>query len=437
MSGVSFVSVPGSVATDGFTYLQMVLGFTVGQLVIAYGLVPLFYRQGVTSLYEYLDTRFGGRTHHTGALLFLLSKTTLTALKLLIVCEILQGLLFAPLGIPFGVNVVLVLALIWGFTRRGGVKSVVWTDSVQTLFLVGSVVGTIIAIANALDSPICTLFEEAFRGPRGEIFVWDDPQSPRAFGKMFWGGVFILIAMTGLDQDMMQRNLSCPSARDSQRNILLTALCQALVITLLLLLGDLLYRYAAAIHLPESATGDALFAAVALEGGLSPWVGVLFLLALMSSSCSTAGSALTALTTSALCDLSRNPNRQPEAEITRRRHRIHTGLTLLIALLVLLFHYWNNESVINLLYRVVSYTYGPILGLFAFGILTRWSIRERMVPWVCLAAPLLSAALQTLLLRTTGYAIGFELILYNALFTMAGLGCLIRNKTDEKPKQNG
>ncbi len=428
MSGVSFVSVPGSVAADGFTYLQMVLGFTVGQVVIAYGLVPLFYRLGVTSLYEYLDTRFGTQSHRIGAMLFLLSKSLLTALKLLVVCVILQNLLFEQLGVPFWGNVALMLLWIWGYTRRGGVKSVVWTDLLQTLFLIGSVVLTIVAIAKALDTPISTLFGDAFRDPRYPVFCWGDPSSSRTFGKMFVGGIFVLIAMTGLDQDMMQRNLSCPSARDSQRNILLTALCQAVVITLLLWLGSLLYRYAAAVQLPASATGDTLFATVAMQGGLPRWVGVLFLLGLLSSSCSTAGSALTALTTSTLFDLLPTQKRAEETQTTRLRHRVHTLLTLLIGLLVLLFHWLNNESVINLLYRVVSYTYGPILGLFAFGLLTRRSIREQGVWGVVLMAPILSALLQGVLLHTANYAIGFELILYNALFTMGGLWILSKRQ---------
>lgn len=429
MSGVSFVSVPGQVAVDGFSYMQMVAGFTVGQLVIAYGLVPLFYRLKVTSLYEYLELRFGLCSHRTGALLFLLSKLILSALKLFVVCGVMQQLVCGPLGVPFWANVTVSVALVWGYTYRGGVKSVVWTDVLQTLCLLAAVMGCIVAIVSQLDISGSTVFELLRSDPRSQILYSGDPLSIRTFGKMFFGGLFILIAMTGLDQDMMQRNLACRSARDSQRNILLTALAQGVVIYLLLTLGLLLDCYAEASEGAVTAFGDALFAAVAVQGGLPLWVGILFILGLVSSTWSTAGSALTALTTSTLYDLM--PERMAESEERTKglRRRIHTLLAVAIGGLILTFAYLSNERVIDLLYRVVSYTYGPILGLFAFGLLTRRKSRERWVPWICMAAPVISWGLQELLLRYAGYAIGFELILYNALLCFGGLYLL--SKSDE------
>lgn len=419
MSGVSFVSVPGSVASDAFGYMQMVAGFTVGQLVVAYLLVPLFYRLGVTSLYEYLALRFGLATQRTGALLFLLSKSLLAALKLLVVCTVMQQLVCAPLGIPFGVNVALTMLLIWGYTRRGGVKSVVLTDLIQTLCLVGAVVATIWAIMSHFGWSFSTLFEVVHADPRAQILFPSDPLSTRSFSKMFFGGLFVLIAMTGLDQDLMQRNLSCRTARDSQRNILLTALAQGVVIYLLLLLGLLLYRYAEAQGV--AATGDGLFAAVAIHGGLPLGVAILFVLGLVSSTWATAGSALTALTTSVIYDQLPTAMRSNEERLKRLRSAIHTLLALVIGGLILLFAHLQSESLIHLLYRVVSYTYGPILGLFAFGLFTRRSLRQGWVLGVCIAAPIVAYLIQQLLIQKAGYAIGYELILYNALLCMGGL----------------
>lgn len=429
MSGVSFVSVPGSVSFDHFTYLQMVAGFTVGQCVVAAWLVPLFYRLKVTSLYQYLEIRFGSTTQHVGATLFLISKLTLTALKLYAVCLVLQQLVCDPLGIPFAANVAGCVALVWGYTRRGGVRSVVWTDVLQTLCLVGAVLVCLVAIPHALGEGIGESIGAVWHSPQSQIFCFD-PHSQRSFWRLFVAGIFILVAMTGLDQDMMQRNLSCPSARDAQKNILLTALCQAVVITLLLLLGGLLYRYAATtgVVLPEKS--DGVFAAVAVNGGLPLGVGILFLWGLASSTFSTAGSALTALTTSFVYDLCPTPQRLGEKQLTRLRHRTHSLLALGIFLLVLLLNHTADESLINLVYRVVSYTYGPILGLFAFGQLTRRPIRQRGVWPAVLGAPVLSFLLQKLLNEQCQCTIGFELILYNTLFTLGALYLL--SKRDEK-----
>ena len=430
MSGVTFISVPGSVAADGFTYMQMVAGFTLGQIAVAYILVPTFYRLKVVSLYEYLDKRFGITTHRTGAGFFLLSKTLLSALKLYVVCAVLQQTVCEPLGIPFGANVALTVLFVWGYTRRGGVKSVVWTDVLQTLCLVAAVAAALAAIPRALDTTFPDLVREVFESPQSRIFVFDDPLSARSFGKMFTAGIFVLIAMTGLDQDMMQRNLSCPSARDSQRNILLTALCQAVVIQLLLVLGAMLYLYAGRTGLPLPEKGDGVFAAVAVNGGLPLAVGILFVLGLVSSTYSTAGSALTALTTSCIYDPLPGRVGQDEERMLRLRHRVHAALALAVALFILVFEYWASDSVINLVYRVVSFTYGPILGLFAFGMTTRRQVRDGWVPAVCIAAPVLSSLLQQTAQARWGYSIGFELIVYNALFTMSGL--FILRKRNEK-----
>lgn len=425
MSGVSFVSVPGSVAEDAFSYLQMVLGFTAGQLVIAFVLVPLFYRLRVTSLYEYLEVRFGVAAHRTGALLFLVSKLLLSALKLLVVCRVMQQLVCAPLEIPFWLNVLLSATLVWGFTQSGGVRSVVRIDLLQTACLVGAVAASIWAIMSHFGWSASTLFEVVSNDPRSQILFPSEPLSTRSFGKMFAGGLFMLIAMTGLDQDLMQRNLACPTARDSQRNILLTALMQGVVIFLLLVLGLLLYRYAEAVGI--TATGDNLFAVAALGGTLPMGVGILFVLGLVSSTWATSGSALTALTTSAIYDLAPEHWREDAAQLRNLRRKLHALLAGVLCGLVLLFAYGTSDSLIHLLYGVASYVYGPILGLFAFGLLTRCKLNDRLIVWVCAAAPILSYLLRQLVLNYAGYAIGYELILYNALLCFGGLA-LIRKR---------
>lgn len=420
MSGVSFVSVPGSVVADGFSYLQMVAGFTVGQVAVAFWLVPLFYRLRVTSLYEYLEGRFGPETHRAGALLFLLSKGLLTALKLYVVALMMQQLLFDEWHIPFWAGSLLMVALVWGFTRRGGVRSVVWTDILQTLCLVGAVVASIVCLTRELLPMQPDLWSKVAQSARESTFVWDNPASPRTFWKMFTGGIFTLIAMTGLDQEMMQRNLSCPTPRDSQRNILLTALCQIGVIALLLILGSLLYRFAltGAVAMPEKS--DALFGVVATQGGLPMVVGILFLLGLLSSTFSTAGSALTALTTSSIYDLFPRLTHDHQT-LARVRSRIHLLLALGVWLLLLCFHRGAHEQLIDLLFRIVGYTYGPLLGLFLFGELSRRTVRGRWLLVPLLSAPILSYAAQHLIARYGGYQIGHELILYNAILTMCGL----------------
>ncbi len=413
MSGVSFVSVPGSVASDGFGYLQMVAGFTIGQVVIATLLLPLFYRLRVVSLYEYLSDRFGLRTRRVGAYLFLFSKWMLTAFKLLAAAVVLQELLFAPLGVPIGVNILLNVAIVWGYTRRGGVRSVVWTDILQTLCLVGAVVGTLWAIARSFELGTGELIAALWRLPEAQI-IYHEP-STQAWWRMVVGGCFILIAMTGLDQDMMQRNLSCRTLRGAQRNVALAALCQALVIALLLTLGVALYRFAASRGIEASA--DDLFGHVALWGGLPRWVGVLFILGLISTTYSTAGSALTALTTSCMRDtgvFSKEPSQVA-------RTRCHALMALLVALLMGGLYLLNDGSLIHLLYRVASYAYGPILGLFAFGLFTRYRLREEWVGGVAIASVALSLGGVELLHRLCAYDVGYELILYNALLSFGGL----------------
>lgn len=426
MSGVTFISVPGSVAADAFSYMQMVLGFTVGQFVIAFVLVPLFYRLGVVSLYEYLDGRFGVSTHRTGAWFFFLSKMLGSALKVYVVCTVMQLLVFDHYGLPFWLKAAATMLLVWLYTQRGGVQSLIWTDTLKTLCLVAGLVLSIFFIARALGLSAGRTVDAVAASPFSRIFFFDDPSSDRYFWKMFFAGIFVLIAMTGLDQDMMQKNLSCATPRDAQKNIVLTAFCQIGVILLFLVLGVLLYLYMDRTGLPMPAKSDQVFPQVAVNGGLPLVVGVLFVVGLISSTWSAAGSALTALTTSFTFDLLGGSRRFDDRRLTRVRRRVHAGMACTMGVVILGFGFFGDDSVINLVYKVASYTYGPILGMFVFGMFTRFAVRDRWVPPVAVAAPVLSALVQAAALRWFGYRIGFELLIYNALFTVAGMLLIVK-----------
>ncbi len=428
MSGITFVSVPGSVAADGFSYMQMVLGFTVGQFVIAFVLIPVFYRLGVVSLYQYLEGRFGVVSHKSGAWLFFISKIAIAALRLYVMSIVIQQLLFDHFGVPFWCNVFLTVAIIWFATRRGGVKSLIWTDSLKTLCLVGTLVLSVVFIAGAMDWSLTDIYSQVSNSEYSTMFNLSDASSPKYFWKMFFAGLFTLVAMTGLDQDMMQCNLSCVNRRNAQINIVITAVSQIFVILLFLILGSMLYIYSdfAGLTIPEK--GDQLFAFVAFEGGLPLVVGVLFVLGLVASTYASAASSITALTTSLTIDLIGSHKEEDEAKLTHSRLRNHTVISVAIALIILCVGGLGNQSVINTMFKFVGYTYGPILGLFAFGLLTPFKLKDRYVPIVAILSLILSVALEWSLGRFCGYTIGFELLIYNALFTIAGLTILIKKR---------
>lgn len=426
ISGVTFISVPGSVAVDSFSYMQMVAGFTVGQFVVAFVLIPLFYRLRVVSLYEYLDDRFGVASHRTGAWFFFISKILGAALRVYVVCAVLQLLAFDRYGLPFWFNALITMAFVWLYTQQGGVKSLIWTDSLKTFCLVASLVLSIVFIMRGLDFSFSDTVREVSSSPMSRIFFFDDPASDRYFWKMFAAGIVLLVCMTGLDQDLMQRNMSCATPRDSQKNIVLTAVSQIVVIFLFLVLGVLLYLYMEHRGLAMPEKTDQVFSLVAVGGGLPLVVGVLFVIGLISSTYSAAGSALTALTTSFTVDILEGTKRYGEARLTRIRRGVHVAMALGMALVILAFGYLADDSVINLVYKVASYTYGPILGMFVFGMFTRLRVRDRWIPLVAVAAPVLSGLLQWWALEAWDYRIGFELLIYNALFTVIGMLLLVK-----------
>lgn len=426
ISGVTFVSVPGMVGASGFAYLQMVLGFVAGQLIIAFVLVPLFYRMKLVSIYEYLENRFGASSYKTGAWFFFISKMLGAAVRLFLVCLTLQLLVFEPLHLPFLLNVVLTVALVWLYTFRGGVKSLIWTDSLKTFCLVVSVVLCIWFIASDLELGFGSMITDISDSDLSRMFYFDDVNDKRYFFKQFLAGVFTMIAMTGLDQDMMQRNLSCKNFKDSQKNMITSGISQFFIILLFLMLGVLLYLFTAKQGIANPAKSDQLFPMIATGDYFPAIVGILFIIGLISSAYSAAGSALTALTTSFTVDIL-GAKDKAEAELVKIRKRVHVGMAVVMGIVIFVFNMLNNTSVIDAVYILASYTYGPILGLFAFGIFTKKQVYDKYIPLVAIASPVLCFILQkNSEAWFNGYQFSYELLIFNALFTFIGLCLLIK-----------
>ncbi len=412
LSGVTFVSVPGMVGSVGFGYLQMCVGFFLGYLIIAFVLTPLYFRLNVVSVYEYLEQRFGVASHKTGAWFFFLSKMLGASVRLFLMIATLQLLVAGPAGIPFWATLLVVMLLEWLYTVRGGVKAVIGLDIVKTLSMLVAVILCLVLIAREVGAPDTSLMR---------VFYFDDVNHPQFFWKQLVGGLFTVVATTGMDQDMMQRTLACRSVGDSQKNLIVSVVLQIVTITLFLLLGVYLYQFAA-LH-GIQAKGDALFPAVAWSGLLpaSGLVATLFIVGLVMAGFPAGGSALTSLTTSFTIDILGGKD--------SRRSWIHTGMAVLMTVCILVFNALNNTSVIDAVYRLASYTYGPILGLFSFGLCCKAPVRDKWVPMAAVAAPLLCLVLDLNSVRWfNGYHFSYEILLMNAVFTIIGLCCLIRKK---------
>ena len=420
LSGVTFISVPGSVGTGSFTYLQIVLGHVLGYAVVAFVLLPLYYRLGVTSIYHVLGHRLGPWSYKTGASFFIISRTLGATARLYLVVRILQDTILASFGVPFWVTAALILLMIVLYTLEGGVKTIVWTDTLQTAGMLFGLLVCVVFLLGRLDAtPVqaLQLMQQA-----GLATVWGtDPLSKTFWAKQLLAGAFIAIAMTGMDQEMMQKSLSVTTRHDSQKNMLVLAFAMLAVVALFLVLGGLLHLVATQDGI--TARGDRLFPAVVMQL-LPAWVQVVFIVALISALFPSADGALTALTSSTCIDLLGMQQRQDwtAAQQQRIRHRVHLVFAALFLLLVLGFRAMDDPSMIGVILKVAAYTYGPLLGLFAFGILTRRTVRDRAVPLVALAAPLLCALLewqQKALLG--GYEVGLELLVLNGALTFAGL----------------
>ena len=421
ISGVSLVSVPGWVGTTGMTYLQMCFGFILGYAAVAFLLLPLYYRLRLTSIYGYLGQRFGQRAHRTGSLFFIISKLTGAAARMYLACLVLHEFVARPLGIPFPLTVLVPLLLIWCYTRRNGIAALVRTDVLQTACLLLSAAILLWAAADVLRLDLQGTITTIRRSPLSRVWEWD-AQSPQAFWRQFLSGVFIVIVMTGLDQDMMQKNLTCRSLRGAQRDMCTYGLCFVPVNLLLLGLGVLLHSVCMAKGLAIPSRGDELLPTVIASGVLGAWVTIPFSIGLIAAASSSADSALTSLTTSVCVDLLQLERKETnEAQQSRQRSLVHICIVVLFLACILVFYEVGSGSVIDLIYRLASYTYAPLLGLYAFGILTRRRPADRAIPYVALATPALCAALDYLAPQYLNYHFGYELLMVGGALTFLGL----------------
>lgn len=427
LSGVTFISVPGWVAASQFSYLQMVLGYFLGYLVIAFVLLPLYYKINLTSIYGYLNNRFGVSSYKTGAAYFLISRTIGASFRLFLVAMVFQLAVFEPLGlnVPFAVPVILTVLLIWIYTFRAGIKTIIWTDTLQTAFMLLAVFFTIVIIMRELNWGISETISQIQTSSFSQVWFFNDPKDTRYFWKQFMAGAFITITMTGLDQDMMQKNLSCKTLKESQKNMVWFSIVLIFVNLLFLSLGALLYLFAQqkGINLPEKS--DEVFPFLALGGALSIGVSLFFILGLVAAAYSSADSALTALTTSFCVDFLGFEEKKHHNQKQIRRW-VHIGFSVLLIVVILIFKLINNQSVIAELFTVAGYTYGPLLGMFAFGIFHKKQVKGQWVPLICIVSPMLSYATKYI------YNIGFELLIFNGFITYLGFWLISKKKENEK-----
>ena len=433
ISGVTFISVPGMVVSKGYAYLQMVLGFIVGYFAIAFVLVPLFYRKNLLSIYGYLEERFGASTYRSGAWLFFVSKMLGAAVRFFVVCAVLQLLVFAPLHIPFVFNVIVTIALIWLYTVQGGVKTLIWTDTLKSFCLIMSVILCIYFVSQNLGFSFSEMVGAIKSHESSRMFFFDDPKSGSYFWKQFLAGVFMAIAVNGLDQDMMQRHLACKDSRQSQKNMIVSGIMQFFVIALFLFLGTLMVIFMDRTGIEYPAKSDEIFGLVATHSSMPIIVGILFVLGLVAAAYSAAGSALTSLTTSFTVDILQAHKTTDSRKLTRIRKAVHMLMSFLMGLVIIVFYYISEEDAISAVYTLASYTYGPILGLFVYGMFFRKPVRDKLVPVVCVAAPVLSWCVQWSLNWLWGYETSFELLLINAAITVGGLGLLSVGATSRVP----
>jgi Na+/proline symporter len=393
ISGLTFISVPGAVGKTYFTYYQVILGHSLGYLTIALVLMPLYYRLNLISIYGYLETRFGFWAYKTGSAFFLLSRTIGSAARLYLAVNVLQIAIFEPIGVPFVLTVFISIALIWLYTHRGGVKTIIWTDTLQTLFLLVALFITIVLVGQQMNMGIGDMIQTIEKSPYSHMFEWDW-KHPHFFGKDFLAGVFIAIVMTGLDQDLMQKNLTCKSIGEAQKNMFWFYWVLLFINLLFLALGALLYIYAQANQIAIPAKTDELYPLLALGGNFGTLAAVTFLLGIIAASYASSDSALTALTTSFCIDFLRIEKFQ-EAKRNKIKHRVHIGFSVLFFIVIGLFHVFNNQELIGAVFNLAGYTYGPLLGLFAFGLFTKTAIKDRYVPLVCVASPIITYILET------------------------------------------
>lgn len=428
LSGVTFISVPGWVQSSDMSYLQMVIGYILGYVTIAHVLLPVYYKLNLTSIYTFLDHRFGFASYKTGASFFLLSRTIGSAFRLYIVANVLQIMIFDAWNIPFILTVAITILLIFIYTFRGGIKTIIWTDTLQTTFLLSAVIITIVIVSKDMGLSFAGLIGTITESENSRIFIFDDWHSRHHFVKQFFAGAFITIVMTGLDQDMMQKNISCRNLKDSQKNVVTYGIAFLPANILFLSLGVLLTVYAANLGIsPDLIRGDDLYPYLATNY-LGPVVMIFFILGLMASAYSSADSALTALTTSFTVDILGTKNKK-EKEIKNLRKKVHVLFSVILATIIILFRVIDNKSVIDAIFTVAGYTYGPLLGLYAFGLFTKINVRDKLVPIVAIASPIICVLINIIIkISGSAYQMGYELLLINGFITFSGLWIISINK---------
>jgi len=417
LSGVTFISVPGEVGSSNFSYFQVVLGYLVGYYVIAKVLLPLYYKHNLISIYTYLEDRFGFYSYKAGAFFFLLSRTIGASFRLFLVAGVLQIAIFNQLGLPYFFSVLITILLIWIYTFKGGIKTIVWTDALQTLFMLSAVIITIVIITDKMNISLYESFHMVKNSSYSNIFYFDW-RAGNDFFKQFISGAFIAIVMTGLDQDMMQKNLTCRNLGDAQKNIFWFCVILVIANLLFLFLGALLYLYSESVNFQLPTSTDDLYPLLALNE-LGFLTSIIFILGIIAAAYSSADSALTSLTTSFSIDFLDIQKRDNKRRI---RLLVHIGFSILLFIVILIFNEINDESVINSIFKAAGYTYGPLLGLFSFGIFTKYKIKDRFVFFVCLISPLISYLINIFSEELLfGYRFGFEILLLNGLLTFVGL----------------
>lgn len=426
LSGVTFISVPGWVHDTNFTYMQMVLGYFAGYLIIAKVLLPIFYKLELTSIYTYLEQRFGEFSHKTGASFFLLSRTIGASFRLYLVASILQLTLLSKWNIPFEVTVAMTIALIWLYTFRSGIKTIIWTDTLQTIMLLAGIVVAVLDITSRLHVNLYEAIDLIKESQYSTMFIFDDWSSNSHFVKNFFTGMFITIVMTGLDQDMMQKNLSCKNLKDAQKNMKWYGFAFIPANLIFLALGALLYIYAETEGISLPAKSDNVFPYLATGGFLNPATGILFILGLIAAAYSSADSALTSLTTSLSIDIL-NIKKYPIKKQRQLRMISHVSVSIVLLIIIIIFNKINNEAVISAIFKAAGYTYGPLLGLFTIGLFTKYTLKDKFTPIICVLAPILSYLTEATLDQYFNITIGFEILMINGAITAIGL-LLIRTK---------
>lgn len=415
ISGITFVSVPGMVANADMTYMQTCLGFILGYFAVAFILLPVYYKHNLTTIYSFLQKRLGNRSYRTGATFFLLSKMTGAAARFYVVCFILHRFVFADMRVPFALTAVAMVALIWLYTRRSGIKTLVWTDSLQTLCMFAALVLIIYNVVDDMGMSVGEAVRAIVADSHSRMFVFDDWMSRQYFWKQFLSGIFIVIVMTGLDQDMMQKNLTCKSLADAKKDMCTYGFAFVPANLLFLALGVLLMMMLGRYGMQMPAKGDDLLPMFAASGMLGNGVVVLFTIGIVAASFSSADSALTAMTTSFCVDMCGKPDDE------RLRKRVHVCMAVVFILCVLLFELVNSQSVLDAIYTLCGYTYGPLLGLFAYALITKRGVNDRAVPAIAVASPVICFAADWLTSHYTSYRFGYELLMLNGLLTFIGL----------------